>query len=386
MHVMHLLPDLAIGGGQQVALNLVVHRSYAQVTVLGIGRDATLAQEFQQAGARVHVLALEDRGWIRTIWDVLRLSLLTRPELIHVHVGRDRRIGQLVALVTRTPVVSHLHGIHDHLPALTDRNFPYRHLGRLLRQSLNRSIERRAVRRYIAVSNPIRELHAGRRHAPVDVILNGIDTIRFSPDARLGIDWRSRHGIARTSLVVLSVGRLVSGKGHQQLVSAFSEIPGYLILVGDGPERDKIREAVMDLELSNRVMILPFTRQLREIYVAADIFVLASEKEGLPLVVLEAMASQIPVIALRIPGIEQIIDDGVNGVLIDDLTQLPNAIASLTAEKGAAIGRAARQRAQTEFSASAMTAHVESIYREVLSEPVNSSRLFRRPLWSSEDS
>lgn len=141
----------------------------------------------------------------------------------------------------------------------------------------------------------------------------------FSPRHRVKNLWGQGEEKA-----ILFVGRLAEKKGVRYLIDSMRWIKGILIIVGDGPLRTELECQVKDLGLEERVMFLGARshEELPEIYASADVFVAPSvtakdgDKEGFGLVILEAMASGVPVVASRSGGIEEIIQDGINGLLV----------------------------------------------------------------------
>jgi glycosyltransferase involved in cell wall biosynthesis len=160
---------------------------------------------------------------------------------------------------------------------------------------------------------------------------------------------------------------MVRYKGQIKILDVFQDCPGVLVLVGDGPEREPIKVRVDELGLKDRVRILPFTRDVSPIYAGSDVFVMSSgPQEGLVLVVLEAMSCGLPVLALRTPAMEQVIDHGVTGILMDHLSELPVILKTLSTGDLHQLGVSARSKVQSDHTALAMTRKVEAIYREVL--------------------
>jgi glycosyltransferase involved in cell wall biosynthesis len=221
----------------------------------------------------------------------------------------------------------------------------------LARHSVPRRLILRAAQQAAAVVTVSESLRAEliRMGVPADrvqTLRNGVDLVRFSPPAdRAAV----RESLGLNALTLLSVGRLVPGKGHALVVRALQQIPdAELVVVGDGPERSAIEEAVKAGGLSGRVRFtgaLPHAK-LVEYYRAADVMVLASASEGMPNVVLEALACGMPVVATAVGGIPEILDRGVGRVVAGrEPPQIAAAINELCAsmpERAAVRGYAER--------------------------------------------
>jgi glycosyltransferase involved in cell wall biosynthesis len=151
----------------------------------------------------------------------------------------------------------------------------------------------------------------------INVVRNGVDTARFVPVDRR--EARERLGLTPGPLLV-SVGNLVPEKGLDLVLDALPYLPAvHLLVVGDGPERTRLLGRIESKELSGRVTMMPTQPQteLKWVYGAADILVLASTREGLPNVVLEALACGTPVVASRVGGVPEIITDQTAGRMVE---------------------------------------------------------------------
>ena len=183
----------------------------------------------------------------------------------------------------------------------------------------------------------------------------GVDSARFAP----------RAARAETSpFHVLCVGRLVSAKGQRILIDAIAKLRSagrdvHLTLVGDGPDRGALESSVDHLGLRAAVEFTGSVNQdkIRSLYERADVFALASFAEGIPVVLMEAMAMEIPCISTRIAGIAELIESGEDGLLVapSDVDGLASAVAALMDDPALRerLGKAGRLRVQREYELSA---------------------------------
>jgi glycosyltransferase involved in cell wall biosynthesis len=205
-------------------------------------------------------------------------------------------------------------------------------------------------------------------------IPNGVDTERFRPvDFAARARVRSAMGYAQDDLLVGCVADFFAVKRHQDLIDAFArvhaEMPlARLILVGDGPLREPIESQVRMLGLAGAVRLLGSRRDVNEILSALDLFVLASETEGLSNAILEAQACGLPVIATNIGGNPDLVKADC-GQLVEARCPegLSAAILQLLRDPAsrARLGAAARARTERDHSLSAMTLAYEALYREL---------------------
>jgi glycosyltransferase involved in cell wall biosynthesis len=195
--------------------------------------------------------------------------------------------------------------------------------------------------------------------------------------APLGIDSNAYRPINgrphKEVLEILSVGRLVSNKGQQVLIEALKMLKSQgrnlkLRLVGDGPQRPFLEEAVAQGGLENEVTFTGALNpdQVLKAYNQADLFVLPSFSEGIPVSLMEAMAMEIPCIATHINGIPELIRHGVDGLLVipSDAEELANAIASLVdhPERRLALGKTGRQRVMDKYNFEANVHRLADIF------------------------
>jgi glycosyltransferase involved in cell wall biosynthesis len=200
------------------------------------------------------------------------------------------------------------------------------------------------------------------------VIPNGVDTGRFRPDPE-------RRGIARAALglggefVWLAAGRLMWKKNYSLLLRAMErQSRAALLIAGAGPDEDALRATA-----PANARFLGARTDLPELMNAADAFVLSSDVEGLPMVLLEAGASGLPCVATRVGGVAEAMLDGHTGYLVppgdaDALGAAMTRMASLTAAERAAMGHEARAYALARFDLAAVVEQWEHLYRALLVE------------------
>lgn len=214
--------------------------------------------------------------------------------------------------------------------------------------------------------------------AKLHVVHCGVDVDAF------GSRQSSRSLPARRANV-LTVGRLARMKGQAVLLEAISRlerdgIPVQLTVVGDGPERRALAGVARGLGLDGRVDWRGGVghESMPELYEQADVFCLASFAEGVPVVLMEAMASELPVVATSVAGIPELVDDGVSGILVRPgrPDQLAEALARLIRDPEIRVrmGRAGRRKVLAEYDAHRSGAAIDQIFRrELRARPTTSS-------------
>jgi glycosyltransferase involved in cell wall biosynthesis len=213
------------------------------------------------------------------------------------------------------------------------------------------------------------------------VVHCGLDTARFAPGPSGGGGEPRGAGsraesVRPGSLRILNVARLTGVKGHPVLLEAVAKLRAggrdvRLTIVGDGPERERLAERARELGIGDAVDLPGAVGQdrIREHFGAADAFCVPSFAEGVPVVLMEAMAMGLPVVATRVMGIGELVDDGEHGLLVPPARAdlLADALAQLADDPDlrARGGAAGRRKVQAEFEQSDSAARLSELFAEV---------------------
>jgi glycosyltransferase involved in cell wall biosynthesis len=289
-------------------------------------------------------------------------------ELVHAHGTRACSNTIRAARSLGIPVIYTVHGWSFH----PDQSV----LTRTLRIMGERYLTSRAAVN-ISVSASNRQTGTDRiKNFRSLVINNGIDRRKFNPE-RAVRDIRAELSIPEDALLFLFLARFTSHKQPLALIDAFREalpqLPGaHLLLVGDGDQKAGAVETVNAAGLSGKIHFQPFRQDVPDVLAAADVFVLPSLWEGLPIGLLEAMAMGKAVIATDVDGTREVVKDGQNGLLIEpgNITVLADALQSLGRDEGRRkeFGRRALETVRTRFDATGMTREIERVYLRVLNK------------------
>lgn len=145
----------------------------------------------------------------------------------------------------------------------------------------------------------------------------GVDIHKFSKATIDKAAKRRELGIPEDAVLLLSVGELNNNKNHETVIRAIADMNVYYIIAGRGELHTQLENLIDTLKLNDRVKLLGFRRDIKELYEAADIFVFPSFREGLSISLMEAMAAGVPIVASRVRGNVDLIEDSVNGFLCD---------------------------------------------------------------------
>jgi glycosyltransferase involved in cell wall biosynthesis len=320
--------------------------------------------------------SMDPRADLRAARELYRLFRRLRPDVVHTHNPKPGWLGRPAARAARVPaVVNTVHGLYAQ-PAD----------GRALRTAV-RVLERGAATCSHAelVQNPEDTATLARWGVPAQRLFdlgNGIDLARFDrredmADERRGL--RAEWGVAEDTPVVVTVGRLVAEKGFRELFEAHRRLRRSgsnheLVVVGptEAGKADGLTEAEVAEATADGVRLVGFSDRPERYYAAADLFVLASHREGFPRAAMEASAMGLPVIATDIRGCRQVVDDGVTGVLVavKNTDALEVALRALLDDGGRrrALGVAAAQRARDRFDQQHQIDLTLDTYRRLLPE------------------
>jgi len=311
---------------------------------------------------RTHVIYTEKPFDVSKWRKVKELLLAERPALVHAHGTRASSNTLWAARSLGIPLIYTVHGWSFH-----DDQSP---LVRRMRIMGERYITSRSAFN-IAVSASNRQ--SGLDQIPglkATVISNGIDQQKFSP-ARKFKNIREELKIPADAVLVLFVARFTNHKQPLALIRAFADalagLPSlHLLMVGDGDQKAEGLTLVKDLGLENKVTFQSFRQDVPDVLAAADVFVLPSLWEGLPIGLLEAMAMGKAVIATRVDGTKEVVQDEVNGLLVEpgDLPALSAALVRLGTDAvlRAALQSKALDTIREQYNAGTMTRKIEAVY------------------------
>ena len=367
IRVLECIRQGKIGGGESHLLSLTGHldRARFEPVVLSF-TDGPMMDQLRQMGVETRLIYTEKPFDIRVWGRVKQLLSEERIDVVHAHGTRAASNVLWAARSMGIPVIYTVHGwsFHrDQHPLV--RGFRIRGEKWLTRRS--------AVNISVSASNQ----QTGKEAIPgfdSVVVNNGIDAKRFNPDGKY-TDVRAELGIEKDKVLLLFLARFTSHKQPLTLIRAFDlasrKTDGIrLLMVGDGDEKEEGVRLVKELGLGDRISFQAFRQDVPDVLWAADIFVLPSLWEGLPIGLLEAMAMRKAVIGTRVDGTREVLRDGVNGLTVEpgDVDALSEAIVRLAGDK--ALRESLRVRAaetvRDRFDAAVMTKEIENIYTKII--------------------
>lgn len=360
--VLHIIPKFGTGGAERLVLDLLENSDTENFDVAAVSLYAETGtlfeREIRNKNLKVYYLDKHRGADFSMVYKLKRIFRMFRPDIIHTHLYVLRYV-LLPARLEQVPVMVHtLHNLAD--KEVDAFGKVVGHVAFNLLGVVPVSISNEVVKSFHMV-------YGKKVYTPV--IYNGVDTKVFAEASVLCR--REEQG----NVNLLHIGRFAPQKNHRLLIQAFSfalrKYPNLrLQLVGDGELRTMIENLAVELGIDGKVEFLGLRSDIPELLAQADIFVLSSDWEGMPLSVLEAMASGKPVIATAVGGVPELVENGITGVLVppSDPDALANAVVNLAKdpEKRASLGAMAQKVAMERFDISRTTHEYEELYRKLL--------------------
>lgn len=370
MRVLYAVTAAGFGGAPLHVLQVMEHMvKQGHEVGLVSSPEPSLTRKARRLGAQIFhnphfVRPLHPWKDFRAIWPVFKAVRDFNPDLVHAHSTKAGLAARLACVLLRKPVIFTAHGW-----AFTEgRNILKR---RLL--AMAERLAARATAKIICVSEHDYALalqwKVGKPEQLV-VIHNGIDPKLFMEAD--GASFREELKL-KGKPVLTFVGRLAPPKDLFTLLEAVKNLQdGVLLIVGDGELRPQVERHIREQGLEERVRLLGERRDVPAILAASDIFALSSRWEGLPYTIIEAMMAGLPVVATRVGGVPELVEDRITGFLVP--TRDPKALAAAIQrllddpELRKRMGQAGREKVLKEFTLDRMLAETQKVYEEVLSQ------------------
>ena len=357
--ILYVITELDVGGAERTLVELAtrVRREAYEPEVACLTGEGPLVEPLRARGVAVHLLGARGKWDVRVLWRLRRLMAgadLVHSFLFHANLAvRLAAVGAGVGAVVASARVA-------------ERSRPRR-----------RTLEcwtHRLADVEVCVSNGVRDYlgAGGFPREKLAVIPNGVDAARFG---RRDPAFKHSLGIEPQAPLVTTIGRLHEQKGMAYFLRAAASVSHSrpdcrFLVVGHGPLDDELRRLAAEFHIADRVTFLGFCDDVPAVLAATDVFVLASLWEGMPNAVLEAMAAAVPVVATRVEGTVDVIEDGETGVLVmpRDVPALVTSVLRLLADppRASALGEAGQAHVRAHFPLDAMVRRHEQLYADLL--------------------
>ena len=356
--ILMLRSSIGVFGAERVILELAkgIEKSHFE-PIIGVLENknkfwAELAKTAEKSGLRTSRFGCAQPFDLKTLLQIRKYIKKNKIKLIHAHGYKANFYALMAAVCNRIPCIATCH--------------PWTETDYSRKARLYTFLDKMWLRRMddiVAVSDEVKEqLTFLNWQQKVDVIPNGIDWNRFNGRTD-GLKVRAKVDFPDSDVVIGTIGRLVPEKGYsfllrsaRQICDSYSDTK--IVFVGDGPLRRQLEQEVEELDLKSRVHFLGVRDDVPALLSRMDIFVLPSISEGIPMVLLEAMAAGKPIVATSVGAIPRIIRDRHTGLLVPpgDAETLASAIEFLLEDRRKAQDMAinARKEVQAKFSSTAM--------------------------------
>jgi glycosyltransferase involved in cell wall biosynthesis len=363
-HIAH--GDLWAGAEVQLAALLegLAHDSMWELSAIVLN-DGRLVQEIEKIGIPVTVVSEKRHNDLTLFMKIVTQLKRQRPAILHTHKYKDNILGVGAAAAAGvSTVVRVVHGMTEPFNGIAyAKMWCYELADRLFTSA--------KVSKVIAVSSDI-EVNLRKLYGACKVIQihNGInlEKVRVSQDRE---SVRNEFGIRPYDYVIGTVGRLTPVKGHEVLLRAAGSLVKRIsnikvLIVGDGPLMPVLKQLAHELDIEKKVILTGERHDVYDLVNCMDVFALPSIHEGIPMGLLEAMALRRAVVASRVGGIPEVIDHGVNGLLVapENAKELAQSLEQIVEDQALAIklGQAGAARVEAEFSAAVMAERTARLY------------------------
>jgi len=372
MFVVHILAPGPVGGLERVLQQLACgqHARGMRVEVLAVldadDDGATFFRPLEAAGVAVTPIRLAPRAYVAERRRLTALLRSRRPDLVHTHGYRADVQGRAAAARLRIPAVTTVHGFTG--GGWRNRLYERLKLGSFRRFNAVVVVSEPLMKQLLAFGIGRGRLHLVRNAAPTD----------GPPVERL--EARRQLGLSSDSFVAGWVGRSSAEKGPDVFLRALAELEDAKVigvLVGDGRAREQLQAMASRLGLVDRIVWSGTVPEAGRLFPAFDTFVLSSRTEGTPIVLFEAMATEVPLVVTAVGGVPDIVS-AAEALLVppDDPGALAAAIRAVQTKPESARERArqALHRLRLEHSLSTWVARYDEVFRHVLTaSPVATS-------------
>ena len=357
LHVLEVIGNGIVGGMESVVQRLIerLPRERFAVTAL-CPFESPLVERLRAMAIEVVIVPMPDDPPWPSVQTALALVQSHGIDVLHSHLENAHLLAGLVGSLSGLPVLATVHGRQISMLDLEVHRAAGTHLNVVCRHS---------------------HLHAlgiGLSASHLSWIPNGVDTEAFCPRPRADAGLRRDLGIDATAPLIGCVGRFSVEKGPEVFVRASlllrSLLPdAHFVMVGDGPMREAMQAMAQRFGLADRLHLPGARHDMPEVYRQLDLLVCASHSEAMPLAVMEAMATALPVIGTRVGGLPDLIEPGRTGWLVapGDFQGIANRVAHVFETPGEyeAMRQAARERVVDRFNIEASVAAIGRLLTEL---------------------
>ncbi|MFQ5822508.1 MAG: glycosyltransferase [bacterium] len=360
--LLQVVNGLAAGGGELKLLELLKNLGPQKynIVIASVGQGGVLEQDFRQLGYPLFIFNKKHRFDVTLIWQLVKLIKRYKVDIVMTTLFYADVIGAIAAWLARVNAVISW----EVFTAPQQR-----------RHSLVYRIVQRNFTKVVSVSEAIARIVINERGVPAEKVVTihyGVDTEKYKINHHL--NKRAELGIGEKEIILGTVARLTEQKGHRYLIEAAPDIIAKFpnvrfVFVGGGPLEYELKRQIQDLGIKNYIIFLGVRKDVVELLNTFDVFVLPSLYEGLPNVVLEAMACGKPIVATSVDGTPEAVIHGETGYLVEpqNPTGLSEAVINLLNQPDQIIlfGENSRRRAENYFSLNRQIKQFKNLFNNI---------------------
>ena len=366
IQIMHVIHSLPADGAEQLLFDIIKrsNREIFQHSVACVVEGGPLVKELEDIGVAVYILHKRFKADISVIFKLVKLLQKRKIDILHSHMFTGYFWGTIAAVMARTPV-----------NITTNHNTAY---SKTKLQIIIEKIFTHFTDKIINISQEAYDsLAVLSKISPekLELIPNGIDLDRFTNVTVEDVPFKKSLGLDPDKITIAMISRLFEQKGHVYFLDAMANLLRkrnnlQVLIVGDGELRDSLERKVHSLSpLHGNVIFTGVRRDVAAIMKVVDIFVLASLWEGLPIVLLEAMAMGKKILATKVGGIPEVLEDKVTGILVDsgNIAQIENGLMWILDHQTESenMARQAKHVAFEQYDVNVLLQKYESLYQDI---------------------
>jgi glycosyltransferase involved in cell wall biosynthesis len=374
-NLLYVFDNMEFGGGERVFAQIINRLSDKKYKIMvACLPTGTFIEKIKGSEAQIKSFDMRNRFNFRVILQLSSLIKKERVDIVHSQGARADFFARIAAKLASAPnVVSTV--------PMPVEGFDVHPIRKLIYIIFSRFSER-FVDRFMVVSDALEKIMIekhGIEPQKVVKIYNGIETDEYCiSDEEIAYrrsSFRKKSDLGENVPVIGVIGRLVWQKGFKYFIEAIPDVlkefkDARFLLVGEGELEDELKVKSKKLKLEDKIIFTGFMDDIRDVLASIDILVIPSLQEGLPVVLLEAMAMKKPIVAANIEGIMEILENSVSGLLVPprDIKALAEAVIDLLKheDKANQMGLAARRVVEERFGVDIMVQKVEEVYEELL--------------------
>ena len=376
-NILYVIDNIEFGGGERVFSQIIRGLNKEKFAIfVASNPGGTFEKKLKEVGLKIDPLDMTSRYNLSTISKLKKIIKIKDVQIVHSQGGRADFFARIAARIANVPIIISS-------MAMLVEGYDVSILKKRLYVLMDRWTER-WVNKFIVLSEAMRRSLIERHKIPPENIVkiyNGIEIEEYNPDLKelrnKKLESKRALGLKNDVPVIGAIGRLVWQKGFEYLIRAAPEVlkkcpEARFLIVGEGPLKNKLILTSEKLNVADRIIFTGFRSDIKEILASIDVLAMPSLLEGLPMVLLEAMAMAKPIVATRIDGITEVLENSKTGLLVPAKNShaLAEAIVGILNDKAKAnfFGQNAREATKEKFSVKKMVVQIELAYEKLLHE------------------